>query len=103
MTSKEWARLATKTRIAIVLVHHRRELNGGEVTVESSGGASALVVAARLGLTLNTMTKAEDDGCGIAPDQWFEVWQDLNLAVRGETASKLKVRVAEPGPRGLPT
>jgi hypothetical protein len=68
MTSKDWARLATKTRIASVLVHHRRELNGVEVTAESSGGASALVDAARVGLTLNTMTKAEDDGCGIATD-----------------------------------
>jgi hypothetical protein len=69
LVAKEWARIATASGCAIVLVHHSKKLNGAEVTAESSRGASALVDAARGGLALNTMTKAEAESFGIDLDQ----------------------------------
>lgn len=68
LVAKEWARIATAAACAIVLVHHSKKLGGAEVTVEASRGASALTDAARGGLALNTMTKVEADGFGIAPE-----------------------------------
>lgn len=69
MVAKEWSRIATATGSSVILSHHAKKLNGGEVTAEAARGASALVDAARGGLALNTMTKAEAEGFGIAADR----------------------------------
>jgi len=63
--AKRWKRLAIDAGCAIVLVHHSRKNGNSETTVEDARGASALLNAARVGLTLNRMTKVEADGFGI--------------------------------------
>lgn len=63
--AKRWKRLAIDAGCAIVLVHHSRKNGNGETTVEDARGASALLNAARVGLTLNRMTTSEADGFGI--------------------------------------
>jgi len=63
--AKRWKRLAIDAGCAIVLVHHSRKNGNGETTVEDARGASALLNAARIGLTLNRMTTKEADEFGI--------------------------------------
>ena len=62
---KRWKRLAHETGCAIVLVHHTKKMGGREVRAEDSRGAVALIAAARIVLTLNTMTADEGEGFGI--------------------------------------
>lgn len=69
LVAKAWSRIATEAQCAVVLVHHARKSNGGEISAESARGASALVDAARGGLALNTMTQAEAERFGIPSDQ----------------------------------
>jgi hypothetical protein len=66
-----WSSIADRTKCAIVLVHHARKTNGGEVTAEDARGASALVGAARLVRVLNPMTKEEAGLFGVNPDERF--------------------------------
>ena len=63
--AKRWKRLAIDAGCAVVLVHHSRKNNNSETTVEDSRGASSLMNAARIGLTLNRMSKTEAQGFGI--------------------------------------
>jgi hypothetical protein len=63
--AKRWKRLAIDAHCAIVLVHHSRKNGNGETTVEDARGASALLNAARVGLTLNRMTTNEAEKFGI--------------------------------------
>lgn len=64
--TKRWKRLAQETGCAVVLVHHTRKLGGREVTAEDGRGAVALRDAARVVLTLNTMSQAEAEELGIS-------------------------------------
>lgn len=64
--AKRWKRLAIDAGCAVVLVHHSRKNNNSETTVEDSRGASSLMNAARIGLTLNRMSKKEADSFGIS-------------------------------------
>jgi hypothetical protein len=57
--AKTWARIAEETGCAVELVHHARKTGGGEVSVEDSRGAVALLAAARSARVLNPMM--EDD------------------------------------------
>ena len=59
LVCKAWARIAVEANCAIGLAHHARKSNGEEITVESSRGASSLTDAARSGLVLNRMQKAQ--------------------------------------------
>jgi hypothetical protein len=56
---KAWNRIAEETNTAVMLVHHSRKPNGGEMTVDDARGASALLAAARSARAVNGMTKEE--------------------------------------------
>jgi hypothetical protein len=62
---KRWKQLAHETNCAIVLVHHTKKMGGREVRAEDSRGAVALIAAARIVLTINTMTTEEGKRFGI--------------------------------------
>ena len=63
--AKRWKLLSHQTNCAIVLVHHTKKVSGREVKAEDSRGASALVAAARIVLTMNTMNSDEAERFGI--------------------------------------
>lgn len=67
--AKRWKRLASETGIAIVLVHHSKKVGGRDVKAEDSRGAVALIAAARVALTLNSMTKEAGEGFGITDEK----------------------------------
>src|SRR3546814_13653426 len=69
MVAKQGGRIAKAANCSVVLVHHSKKLNGADVTMESSRGASSLGDAARGGLALNTMKPEEACIFGIAPDK----------------------------------
>lgn len=56
---QEWVRVTTEAKIALLLVHHSRKLNGNEATLDDSRGGSALPSATRAALVLARMTKRE--------------------------------------------
>ncbi|MDP4022062.1 AAA family ATPase [Methylobacterium sp. NEAU 140] len=64
-----WSDIANRTGCAILLVHHARKTNGGEVTAEDSRGGIALVGAARVVRVLNPMTATEADEFGVPSDE----------------------------------
>lgn len=64
--AKAWKRVAQECRCAIVLVHHTRKTGGNAITVEDARGASALLGAVRIALTLNPMREDEASRFGIA-------------------------------------
>lgn len=66
--AKAWKRIAQDCGAAIVLVHHTRKTGGNAVTVEDARGASALLGAVRVALTLNQMREDEASRFGIADD-----------------------------------
>lgn len=66
--AKAWARVARDANCSIVLVHHASKNGSGEVTAQSSRGASALVNAARSALVVNRMDDAEAQRLGISAD-----------------------------------
>jgi hypothetical protein len=51
--------IAEKTGCAVHVVHHSRKLGGAAATVDDARGASALLAAARVGRSINTMTTEE--------------------------------------------
>ncbi|MGA0530638.1 AAA family ATPase [Hansschlegelia sp. KR7-227] len=59
MIAKELGRIAELTNASIMLAHHSRKIYEGEVKVEDSRGASALLAAARVARVLNKMPKAD--------------------------------------------
>lgn len=65
---REWNRQAGLARIALELVHHSRKLNGGEVSIDDSRGASALVSGARAARALARMTQREGKTAGRSND-----------------------------------
>jgi hypothetical protein len=64
-TATQWAAIADIANCNVELLHHSRKNGGGEVTVEDSRGASALLSAARAARTQNKMTKEEARDAGI--------------------------------------
>lgn len=65
---REWNRQAGMARIALELVHHSRKLNGGEVSIDDSRGASALVSGARAARALARMTEKQSRSLGRTRD-----------------------------------
>lgn len=65
LVAKRWAKIADRTRTAIELVHHVRKLNGAEVSIEDTRGASALISASRSARALARMTKPEGVRLGL--------------------------------------
>lgn len=62
---KTWAYIADVTNIAIDLVHHVKKVEGREITVDDSRGASALLGAARSVRVLNRMTQEQAAKAGV--------------------------------------
>ena len=62
---KTWAYIADVTNIAIDLVHHVKKVEGREITVDDSRGASALLGAARSVRVLNRMTPEQAAKAGV--------------------------------------
>jgi hypothetical protein len=69
--ASEWADIADQTGCSIELVHHSRKTGGGEVTLEDTRGASALISAARVARVLNGMTPEEAVDAGIENNRLF--------------------------------
>jgi hypothetical protein len=66
MVATQWAEIADYTGCCIGLLQHPRKTGGGEVTVDDSRGASALINASRAARVLNRMTKPEATNAGVA-------------------------------------
>jgi hypothetical protein len=87
--AKRWARVATATGCAIVLVHHSRKLGKEEVTADSARGAGALNNAARITLVLNRMTPEQAEMWGLEPAKsrsYFSVADDKHNLAPAESA-----------------
>jgi hypothetical protein len=63
--AKLWSQIAEATNCSIMLAHHTRKTQGGNVAVEDGRGAGALLAAVRVARTLNTMTSAEAEEANI--------------------------------------
>lgn len=66
--ARQWQHVADATNASIELVHHARKPasgTNGEITVDDSRGASALVSAVRSARVLNRMTKEEATVAGV--------------------------------------
>jgi AAA domain len=70
MAAEQWAAIADLTNCAIEASHHTRKVSGGDVTVEDSRGASALMSAARVGRVLNRMNQEEASQAGVVEQRW---------------------------------
>lgn len=57
--TKQWAKIADVGNCSVELVHHVRKLNGQEITVEDSRGASALLATSRSARAISRMTRKE--------------------------------------------
>ena len=92
-----WLRVATQTDCAIDLVHHTGKMRGGEVTSDSSRGASSLVSAARDARALNPMQPDEAKFFGIETHRGhFRVYSDkANLAPPAERSDWYKTESVE--------
>lgn len=77
-----WTHIADATGCAIELVHHSRKSGGGEITSDSSRGASSLVNAARDARALNPMQPDEAKFLGLENHRgYFRTYSDkANLA-----------------------
>lgn len=61
---RAWAEIAEITGCAVLLIHHTRKgATAGDM--DSARGASALVGACRVGLTLTAMSEEEAEKCGV--------------------------------------
>lgn len=91
-----WAGIADRTGCAVLLVHHARKTNGGEVTAEDSRGGVALVGAARIVRVLNPMTVAEAQEFGVPGDERPSLVRigdgKANLARRSDRGVWFKLR-----------
>lgn len=89
-----WGEVASATEAAIVLVHHTRKgAQGGEI--DDARGGSAIANAARVGLTLARMDKAEAERFSIpVRERWRYVRLDdakSNLAPPAESATWIRL------------
>lgn len=91
--AKTWAKIADRTGAAIHLIHHARKTRGNEVSIEDSRGAVALIGAARVGRTLNPMTKDEAERAGVEQRFCYVRVDDgkANLAPRSEDGRWFKI------------
>lgn len=87
LVAKTWAQIADEAEVAVMIVHHTRKSNGGEVTSDDGRGASSLINAARIGREINPMSKDQADEAGV-PDrrhQYFYITDGKpNYAPRNE-------------------
>ena len=61
--------MAIKHNMAVVILHHARKGTGEAGDMDSLRGASSIVGAARVVLTVNTMTTQEAESFGLAPER----------------------------------
>lgn len=65
----EFRKLAIEHNLALVLVHHTRKGPADPGNMDAARGASSVVSAARVVLTVSTMDEAAAERLGIAPDK----------------------------------
>lgn len=94
-----WAEVGDKTGAAILLVHHTRK--GDVAGIDAARGGKALTDAARVGLTMASMTPEEAGQLGIAEaERWQHVRVDdqkVNMAPRAEKAKWFRLVTKELG------
>ncbi len=74
---KRWNKVAEDCNCAIILVHHSRKENGGEITADSCRGGSSIVGAARDVRVINRMTKEQAESYGLDDyRRYFNVGSD---------------------------
>jgi hypothetical protein len=71
--AKAWGRIADRANASVGITHHVRKLPQGQsgLTVEDSRGAGALMNAARVGRTLNSMSQENADQAGVDDRRLF--------------------------------
>jgi hypothetical protein len=69
--ARAWAQVANDADCAVLLVHHTRKTGAGghAADIEASRGGKALSDAARVGLTLATMTEDEAEALDVPPEE----------------------------------
>lgn len=96
LVAKQWAKVASITQTAIVLVHHSRKLGLAEAGAESARGASALVAAARSVLAINRMSEEEAAKLGVDGEtrrRFVRTYDDKNnRAPPAETSDWFELR-----------
>jgi hypothetical protein len=71
MVAAAWAEIADVTNCSIMLVLHARKTGGSAITTEDNRGASALLMKARSGRALNSMSKDEGAKAGVERHRSF--------------------------------
>jgi phage/plasmid primase-like uncharacterized protein len=96
--AKTWARIAVEVKCSLMLAHHSRKTQGnGDVSIEDSRGAIALVNAVRSGRVLNMMNIGEAEAIGLTRYQrrsYFRIDSDLgkaNMVQAAEDATWFKL------------
>lgn len=96
---KAWNAIAEETNTAVMLVHHSRKPSGGELTVDDTRGASALLAAARSARTINTMTTKEAEECEIEERQRRNYFSSYvgkaNLSMPAENRDWFKIEAVD--------
>lgn len=91
-----WAYLADELGMAVELIHHVRKLNGTEVTVEDTRGASSMIGVVRSSRALARMTKVEGLKSGLGNDarrlfRFADTSSNLFLPADGENERWLEL------------
>lgn len=98
---KEWARVAQRGNCAVHLVHHTRKPMGaeGEVTTDSSRGASSQTDACRVVRVINRMSEKEATAAGVTNRRlYFRTSNDKdNLNPPVEKADRFKIQSVDLG------
>jgi AAA domain len=103
MAAEQWAAIADVTNCAIEASHHTRKVSGGDITVDDSRGASALMSAARVGRVLNRMNQEEAGQAGVVEQRWRYFRNDkagegkANMSAPPEHADWLKLESVDLG------
>ena len=86
--AKLWSQIAEATNCSIMLAHHTRKTQGGNVAVEDGRGAGALLAAVRIARTLNTMSSKEAEDADVEDNE-------RGLHYRGDIGKSNLTRPAE--------
>lgn len=107
--AKSWSGIAERTNSSIMIAHHTRKPmasgNGGNMSIDDSRGAGALLNAARPKRVLNNMTKEEAEKAGI--DEKYRRYyfradsERANLSPPAENAEWFKLTSVDLGNSGM--